>query len=61
MRKRSARDALQLAFIQLYPTAEPDTGVLDAYGLYPSSFYFIAASPNISASRPLARRRMRSI
>ena len=29
-------DALQLAFIQLYPTAEPDTGVLDAYGLYPS-------------------------
>jgi fumarate reductase flavoprotein subunit len=29
-------DVLQLCFIQLYPTADPDTGTLDAYALYPS-------------------------
>ena len=29
-------DSLHLAFIQLYPTAEPQTGLLDAYALYPS-------------------------
>jgi len=29
-------DTLHLAFIQLYPTAEPETGVLDAWALYPS-------------------------
>ncbi|MFA6412195.1 MAG: flavocytochrome c [Syntrophales bacterium] len=29
-------DTLHLAFIQLYPTAEPNTGVLDAWALYPS-------------------------
>jgi fumarate reductase flavoprotein subunit len=29
-------DVLQLCFIQLYPTADPDNGVLDAYALYPS-------------------------
>ena len=29
-------DALHLAFIQLYPTAEPNRGVLDAWALYPS-------------------------
>ena len=29
-------DTLHLAFIQLYPTAEPATGVLDAWALYPS-------------------------
>jgi len=29
-------DALQLCFIQLYPTADPDNGMLDAYALYPS-------------------------
>jgi urocanate reductase len=28
-------DALQLAFIQLYPYAEPETGVLDAPAVYP--------------------------
>jgi fumarate reductase flavoprotein subunit len=29
-------DALQLCFIQLYPTADPDSGTLDKYALYPS-------------------------
>ena len=29
-------DTLHLAFIQLYPTAEPTTGLLDAWALYPS-------------------------
>ncbi len=29
-------DALQLSFIQLYPTADPDSGTLDKYALYPS-------------------------
>jgi urocanate reductase len=29
-------DALQLCFIQLYPTADPNTGILDLYALYPS-------------------------
>ena len=29
-------DVLQLCFIQLYPKADPDTGALDAYALYPS-------------------------
>ncbi len=29
-------DSLQMCFIQLYPTADPDTGTLDAYALYPS-------------------------
>jgi fumarate reductase flavoprotein subunit len=28
-------DALQMAFIQLYPTADPESGVLDLYALYP--------------------------
>jgi fumarate reductase flavoprotein subunit len=28
-------DALQLAFIQLYPYAEPETGILDAPAVYP--------------------------
>lgn len=29
-------DSLQLCFIQLYPTADPDSGTLDRYALYPS-------------------------
>lgn len=29
-------DVLQLCFIQLYPTADPDSGTLDKYALYPS-------------------------
>lgn len=29
-------DSLQLCFIQLYPTADPDTGTLDAFALFPS-------------------------
>lgn len=29
-------DTLHLAFIQLYPTADPDGGILDKYALYPS-------------------------
>lgn len=29
-------DSLQLCFIQLYPTAEPKSGTLDAYALFPS-------------------------
>lgn len=29
-------DTLQLSFIQLYPTADPDSGTLDKYALYPS-------------------------
>jgi len=29
-------DALQLCFIQLYPTADPNGGTLDKYALYPS-------------------------